>query len=356
MSNIYSQTKAMWHPDQIKALREGRRPIPVHVQLILSDLCNQDCHFCAYRMSAGLSNELFVGDSELAKVGTNNPKRQIPTDKAFEIVKDCAKLGVKAMQFTGGGEPTVHPNYLQIIQLAQDLGMETSLVTNGLRLKPLSPTIQALKWIRISIDAGTAQTYAAVRRVDPRHWYKVWDNIQELAPLYSGVLGVGYVVTLDNYTEVASAADLAKQSGVHNMRVGAVFSRDGDRFYEDKIPEICEYIQDAKSRYDGNGFEVLDLFGRRLNDLTMGSPTDPWCSYQYFTVYIGGDLGVYRCCNTAYTLAGRVGSLKDQSFLDVFPKLGYEPFDATKCRFCQFIGQNKAINSLLKEPTHVNFV
>jgi Fe-coproporphyrin III synthase len=104
--DLYSQLKPAWHPQALEVLRQGGTPRPIHVQLILSDLCNQDCHFCAYRMSAGLSNELF-GTAE-----THNPNRKIPTPKALEIVEDCAELGVKAIQFTGGG---ANPRFTRII-------------------------------------------------------------------------------------------------------------------------------------------------------------------------------------------------------------------------------------------------
>ena len=353
MSDIYSQLKPAWHEDRLNDLRTGRRPVPVHVQLVLSDLCNQDCVFCAYRMSSGLSSELFAL-GELAKIGTNNPKRQIPTDKALEIVEDCATLGVKAIQFTGGGEPTAHPQHLDIIHRAQALGMDTALVTNGLRLDPLSPAIHGLKWIRVSVDAGDPEMYAQTRRVPPAHWATVWKNVGTLAERYEGVLGIGFVVTPENYRGIEQCARIAKDHGARNLRVGAVFSTAGVGYYGDHIPAIVQTIRDAKASVDGDGFEILDLFGRRLGDLESGSPTESLCSYQYLTVFIGGDLNVYRCCNTAYTTAGKVGSLARQRLRYI--RLDYEPFDARKCQFCQFLGQNRAIAALMKPPTHVNFV
>lgn len=353
MSTIYSQLKPAWHPDRIEALRDGRRPRPIHVQLILSDLCNQDCSFCAYRMSAGLSNELFAEGAKLA-AGHNNPIRRIPTEKALEIVDDCAELGVKAIQFTGGGEPTVHPDHLTVFGRAQQHGIETSLVTNGVKLRPDASEILGMAWIRVSIDAGDREAYAAVRRVPEGHWDKVWANVDTLAKTYAGVLGTGFVVTTQNYRGIGAAARRAKESGARNMRVGAVFSDQGTSFYGTLIPAICSEIQTAKAAVDGDGFELIDLFGRRLGDLEGGSPSDAFCGYQYLTVYIGGDLNVYRCCNTAYTRAGTVGSLRDQRFKDAV--LDYEPFDARSCRHCQFMGQNQAIRSLIDEPEHVNFV
>lgn len=341
--------------DRLHVLAAGYQPAPVHLQLILSDLCNQDCHFCAYRMSAGLSNELFA-DGELAKVGHNNPNRMIPTTKALEIVEDAAAIGVKAIQFTGGGEPTVHPDHVRVFGTAQGLGMSTALVTNGVRMDPTAPEMLAHAWIRVSVDAGTAEDYAAVRRVPEGHWRKMWANVDALAKDYCGVLGVGFIVTPMNYLGIGSAAARAKEAGAGNIRVGAVFSSDGVGYYGEEFARIADVIAEAKAAYDGDGFEVVDLFGRRIGDLEEGRPEDPFCGYQYLTMYVGGDLNVYRCCNTAYTRAGTVGSLKDGRLRDLWRTFAYAPFDARTCRQCQFLGQNRAIRGLTTRPSHVEFV
>jgi MoaA/NifB/PqqE/SkfB family radical SAM enzyme len=299
--DLYSQLKPAWHLDRIEALRNGRTPAPVHVQLILSDLCNQDCGFCAYRTSSGLSTELF------STAETHNPNRKISTAKALEIIEDCAALGVQAIQFTGGGEPT-----------------------------------------------GSPETYASVRRVSEIHWTKAWRNIGMLSEFCTGTVGVGFVVTLENYREISKAARLAKEHGAAHIRIGAVFSTDGRSYYGDLIPAIEAEIAEAM-QHNGDGFEVVNLFGRRIGDLDGGAPTESLCGYQYLTTYIGGDLGVYRCCNTAYTRVGKVADLKYVRFRDLFGSAP-QPFDARQCRYCQFRGQNELLAALLKRPTHAEFV
>ena len=46
MTNEYSTLKAAYHIEKISRLRDGLQIVPSHVQLIISDLCNQNCHFC----------------------------------------------------------------------------------------------------------------------------------------------------------------------------------------------------------------------------------------------------------------------------------------------------------------------
>ena len=186
------------------------------------------------------------------------------------------------------------------------------------------------------------------------HWDKAWENIRWLAENCRGTVGVGFVVTPDNFTEIPAATLLAYQAGVDNIRIGAVFSKEGRKFYEGvDLSRILEYVEYAKN-FNTDDFKVMDLFGRRFGDLEGGSPEHEFCGYQYFTTYIGADLNVYRCCNTAYTEKGMLGSLKDTRLRDFVPQI--TPFDARKCTFCQFQGQNEVINSVLQAPKHESFV
>lgn len=345
VTDLYSQAKPLYWLDRLAALREGIVPAPVHVQMVLSDLCNQDCAFCAYRMSSGLSNELF------AEGGKKNPNRMIPTAKAREIIDDCAQIGVKAIQFTGGGEPTMHPDHLELFGRAQDHGISTALVTNAVRLNPEHDAVRRMQWVRVSVDAGDPETYARVRRVSPKHWEAVWRNIRALVKTCEGTVSMGFVVTEENYRGLLSAAALAQDAGVANIRVGAVFSADGSGYYS-HTDEIRAVVAEAVERY---GDLIVNLFDRRVGDLDSGSPTERFCGYQYLSRYIGGDLGVYRCCNTAYTRAGKMADLHDMRFADLFGGT-VEDFDATKCRHCQFIGQNRAIVMTQRRSIHAEFV
>jgi MoaA/NifB/PqqE/SkfB family radical SAM enzyme len=351
----YSNLKAAWHLDEVLALREKRRFAPPHVQLILSDLCNQDCSFCAYRMSSGFSSENFAGPD-----GERNPNRKIPTAKALEILDDCAALGVKAVQFTGGGEPTVHPEHMLIFEHALSLGLKCALVTNGTRLAPgFAEVFSRFDWIRVSLDAGTASTYASIRGSRPHIFEKVLDNVRTLVRTCPGVVGVGFVVTPENWREIEPGVAAAAATGAAYIRISAMFSKDFTTPFVSIYDEIKVAIAHAQSRFANATFEVIDLFGERLSDLTQHAPDYPICGYQHFNVYVGGDLKVYRCCNTAYTNLGEVGNLAEQTFRAWFETsdAAYFSFDARSCSVCQFNNKNRAINYVVEPtPLHVEFV
>lgn len=354
MTEVYSALKAAWHGRDIERLRNGVGIVPHHLYLIISDLCNQDCAFCTYRAPRGWGSEGFGADT--GKGFTMNPNRMIARDKCFEILDDCAELGVKAVQFTGGGEPTVHPYADVILERALDLGLEVGLVTNGTRL-PVPDILSRMAWVRVSVDAGCEETYARTRRSGL--YARVLENIEALARIEGPVVGANFVTTRENYREVGAFCRTMKGLGVPYVKIAANLTKDGLAYYDGILDDIMKEMKEAKACADDT-FTIVDVFERRLTDLRIGRPAHAFCGQQHFATYIGADLTVYRCCNTAYTEHGKLGNLKYQRFRDWLLSESFEAlrgFDARSCTHCQFHERNETIAYLVQnKPTHVEFV
>jgi len=79
--------------------------------------------------------------------------------------------------------------------------------------------------------------------------------------------------------------------------------------------------------------------------------------------YIGADLNVYTCCMLAYNDLGYIGSLKGQTFAQLWnspeKRAFFESHDPRKlCRLpCMFEFKNEFINYCLKKnPRHINYI
>lgn len=333
----------MKFPDRLEAIRGGPVAGPVHVQMILSDLCNQNCRFCAYRDPTYTSSELFHVE------GNYNPNRKLPFEKVIEILDDCAEMGVKAIQLTGGGEPTVHPRFGDVVSAILERGMRWALVTNGVINKW---DLSSATWVRVSLDCATRETYASVRQVPPWHFDRALDTIRRLK------CGVGFVVTPDNWREVYDAAALAKSLGASNIRIGAQFSADGEDLFTGFREEAMSLACKAQGLADEN-FAVFNKFGEKLDDLNQGRPDYKRCGYQHFTTYIGADQNLYRCCVYAYNPHGLIASIEGRRFKDVWREIAYPDFrgfDARGCARCQFNKINRAINEVVDSDPSEAFV
>lgn len=348
MTDVFTSLKPAWHLDRIVDLRRGKNIVPTHLQLILSDLCNQNCHFCAYRMEGGFSTENFADEK-----GRRNPHRFIPKEKALEILSDFAFLGGKAVEFTGGGEPTVHPDHKEILAHAQSLSLQTGLVTNGVKLTD-DEVFHNLTWLRISLDAGSAATYERIR--ESKQWDRVLKNIETAVKFTRPYVGVGFVITKENYEEILDACYIVKTLGVPYIRLSAMFSNMGAGYYKGIMDRINELRRLSKN-LESEEFKVIDLFANRVEDLELAAPDYTHCGYQQFVLYIGGDQNVYTCCTNAYTTHGKIGDLSNQSLCEWIAKADRRGFDAMQCHHCQFNDKNKVINYLLEpNPPHVDFV
>ncbi len=350
-SGVYGESKMVWWYSREQQLPDA----PKQVQLILSGACNQDCSFCAYRMSGYTSNELFVGDSELMPTGHNNPKRWMDTERVMELLEEFRALGVLSVQFTGGGEPTVHPHHEPIFYNALDERLRCSLVSNGIRWSDdlINDILPRFDWVRVSIDAADAGSYAKTRRCPPSHWDRVWKNVRGLVSAIERygsdtVFGLGYVVTPESYHDIEGFADIAKSVGVNNVRFTAMFSTENESPFVPIYDDIRLHLDKAK-RQATDDFHVYDNFGSRFADLKQHAPDYASCSYQHYTSYIGDDLKVYRCCVFAYNQRGLIsgGDLSTRSFEEFWRsqerKDDMDALDARKCERCQFNSKNRSL-------------
>ena len=357
-ADAYSPLKITRHLDILGGVRAGAPTRPAHVQIILSDLCNQACHFCAYRDPEYTSAQLFYEIDTNSARGLRrdaahpernyNPNRMIPYDKVLEILGDCDTMGVSGIQFTGGGEPTVHPSFLDVVRNTAAYKLPYALVTNGVLIgaRGWAEHLGDAAWVRVSLDAGRPGTYAAIRNVPERHFADAVFAIRELAKTRT-LVGVGFVVTPENWREVLQATWIARDAGADNIRISAQFSAQNEALFNDFHGECADLCANAET-LSTDTFHVYNRFSQKMDDLRQQRPEYSWCGYQQATTYIGADLNVYRCCVLSYNERGLVGSLKGRSFADLWLSQdrmnAMMAFDARGCDRCQFNGINRVLD------------
>lgn len=373
--SVYRSDKIAHHRDRLDSLRRGGVTVPVTLKLSISDLCNHDCTFCSFRMEDN-ANSAWFAESEGGR-RNSNPSRRISLPRAKDLLTELARTGVRAVEFTGGGEPTAHPDHQQIFSHCLDLGLEAALITNGQRLSErLSPILTQFTWIRVSIDAANAVTWAAIRRVKPGFFDRVVCNAKQLIAHRdqtgsNTVIGAGFVVYEQNWREIHSAVRMFKEIGFDSVRISALFnSSEKAGHFEGFAAEAAALCARAKHDFEDVGFHVIDNFHARLNDLRMDMAGQNRCWYQELAPFIGGDQRLYRCCNTAYTPEGNLGSLRDKTFDELWNEVSangslklFRP--QQKCGLCMFNDRNALIEGLIDDggggteggvPRHVNFV
>ena len=352
MREEYSPYKIVHHLDKISELKEGKQTVPLQVQIVPANVCNQKCSFCAYRMPDYLSNQNF-------------DERQILSyEKIIETIDCFVDMGVKAVQYTGGGEPLVHPKIKDIFKETKARGLDFSLVSNGMALdEELCDILGDASWVRISMDSASSDVYSMIRKVPHKMFDRTKNNIATLVKYRrSSIIGIGFVVNRENYQEIYEAAVMAKELGVDNFRISAAFTPMGFKYFDTFLEEAKDLAKKAESLSDDT-FTVFNLFNDRVSDTFDGTQDYDNCPIKDLLSYVGADYNVYTCCTLAYNDSGLIGSIKDQSFKDLWDSTHKtDMFDSHKpCDRCQhpcmYKGKNDFINYCIKpDAKHVNYI
>ena len=348
----YSPFKIVHHIDKLQELKDKHQTVPLQIHIVPSNVCNQRCSFCAYRMKDFPSNERFV------------EKDILSYEKIREILLSAADMGVKAIQFTGGGEPLVHPHILDIFKDTLSNNLDLALVSNGQALTTeICEILGEAKWVRISIDSGSPELYSLIRNVSSKIFYKVLDNIRTLIKYRKdSIIGIGFVVQRENYREIYKCAKISKDLGVNNFRISSAFTPMKYKYFSSFVDEARELSKKAEDLSDDN-FTVFNLFNDRIRDNFEGVQDYDFCPIKELQTFIGADYNVYTCCTLAYNNRGLIGSIKDQTFeelwnsrekTDMFSR--HSPKNICKLP-CLYKGKNDFINYCISDnPKHGNFI
>jgi len=353
MGTVYSALKVFGFPEHAAA-SVGPLAAPVHVRIKPINACNERCWYCAYRFDdLSLGSDMEVRD-------------KIPAEKMSEIVDDLIAMGVKAVTFSGGGEPLLYPQIAETVRRLAGAGIKIGILTNGVALRGdvAGAFAEHATWVRVSIDAADGESYARSRRVPAAFFEQVLDNVGSFVRMSRGAtIGFSFIVNRDNAAAVRAFCDLAHRAGAHHVKVSAcVVSNDAaeNNRYHQPIAEIVSEQIAAARTLETDAFHILDHYHALPERFQRPYRTCPML--EYLTI-IGADCAVYTCQDKAYTVSGTLGSIKERRFSEFW----YSPENAARIRswdateHCRHHCVSHPKNLLLNEfrgldPEHASFV
>ncbi|TLM80546.1 MAG: radical SAM protein [Actinobacteria bacterium] len=282
---------------------------PVHIRIKPTNACNHNCRYCAYR----------VGELQLGR--DMDVRDEIPRDKMLEIVEDVVGMGVRAVTFSGGGEPFVYPHLLEAAQGLVSGGVKIASLTNGgnLRGAPAELFAHEASWVRVSIDGWDDESYSRYRGVKHGEFTRVLDNLRAFKG-YGGPcrLGASMIVDRENAAHVHELIARLRDTGIDSVKVSAVVigddSAENNAYHEPIFELVKNQIARATEEFASADFEVFDAF-HQLD--ARFSKDYSWCPMQQVLMVIGADMNVYPCQDKAYNLeTGLLGSIADVRFRD----------------------------------------
>lgn len=297
--------KIMYYVNEVEKLIAGESVMPVTCEIDPSNRCQLSCNFCMFESL-----------------------RHEPEDLSFNIYRhlliDLKKIGTKSITFTGGGEPTMNPNFAEMVDLAETFKFEYGLITNGLRLSRIERP-DRFKFIRVSLDAATSKTYQRLKKATC--FDRVIGNITH-AIRRGALVGISYVVNEINRDEIEKAQKLAKELRVAYIQFKPAW-HNGEPY----------------SDYEINGTkETIDMERYRATDMVP-------CKIAGLIGIVGADAKVYYCCQYRGNERYCLGDLNETPFPKIWARRpGLVP-DIGRCPNCRYMNYTRAYKMFTEKGT-----
>jgi MoaA/NifB/PqqE/SkfB family radical SAM enzyme len=334
----FIQPKVLFHIEKFEEIYKNNIPVPVTCEIDLTDgFCNNKCSHCFF--------------------GTNEKLNPIFLEKsiAISLIRELADHGVKGVEFSGGGEPTTHPDICEIIEYATSLSMSVGLITNGLLLDKISHVANKMNFIRISLDAGTKSAYTKVHGVNT--FEKVISNTKLLMRSIDPIkVGVGFLIVKDNIDDILPATILVKELGCRfiQFRPASLTYDLDDSFWEMAHNRVLESI-----KYTNENFQVFDagVKWRHLNNNRCYLK----CSTSTLVSVIKASGDIPFCILNRNNTNTYLGNIYDGGFFKHWFSNKHaqmiKNIDVQKCRKpCKHDSYNIAYEAYIKDLYHKNFI
>lgn len=307
----YVRWSAAWRKERAQGrtlddlLRQPPDYAPISINLDLTTSCNYACDHCV--------------DMDILNTGI-----RYDDEKLKDSLREMAGRGMRSVIVIGGGEPTVHPTFPQMIRHMKGLGLKVGVVTNGSGMKKILEVADVLDeqdWVRLSLDSGSDATFQAMHK--PKKAITLDQICAGIAPVKEKNskprIGFSFIIVwsdceanetkiTSNVHEIEMAAERAKKARFDYISFKPFLTRAernnaeivGLTQEESRLAGVMADIRrrvDAAKRFDGDGFKVVESTNLKvLENGTYRNYTDQpvHCHMQFFRQVLS-PLGLYNC-------------------------------------------------------------
>ncbi len=324
---------------------KAKKVYPLYWEITTSAACNHRCTFCS---TDAIGYPAILMDAPLL----------------VERMMEAGNLGVKSVMFGGTGEPLVHKG-ISYIATSAAKWLDVAFTTNGVLLNKLT-NLDSYTWVKISLNAGTRDSYAAIHRTEAKDWDKVWSNIREAVKRKGKcTLGVQCVILPENAYDMGELAALCLDAGVDYLVLKpysqATFML-SHKYENIDYTEMRKYLQGVTA-LSTKSFKVIYRHNAIAEEIGKQHAYDKCRATPNFCVYTMADGRVFTC--SAHLLDDNfcIGNLNENTFQEIWEgerrRKNWEmmqDFDIKRCRLnCRMNGPNKYLHQILHQP-HATFI
>ncbi len=344
--------KMMFHVKRVADWLEKKETYPIYMEVSPSGACNHRCFFCSVD---------FMGYQ----------KNFIDTKILKERITELGELGLKSIMFAGEGEPFLHKDLPSIIVHTKKSGIDVAITTNGVLMYPevSDQIINSVEWIKVSLNAGSAETYAKIHGTGENNYNKVISNIEYAVRKRSDLksqctLGIQILLVKENSHEVAALTRTAKKLGVDYI----VIKPYTHHHLNDHLVNInynqYDELEKELEQYNSESFSVI-FRTNAMKNWDDKKHDFKKCVCLPFWSYIDASGKIWGCSAHLLEEQFLYGSIMDKTFKESWEsekrnkslKWVDKSLDINSCKLNCRMGQvNQYLMDLLDPPDHINFI
>jgi len=342
---------------------EEARVGPFFVDVDLTNRCNLQCVGCLYH--SPYLEDRPQGDSLAG---------DLPLNLFERLCSELGAMGTTTLVLQGAGEPMLHPDLPEIIQVAKSHGFDVELITNGILLtqeKVEALLAARLDGLKVSLWASSPDQYQYIYPgTDPEYLSKVVDGLKLVAPVKAErcsdrpLLAVYQPLSRHNFQSIDAMVELAYGSGCNGLLFAPLGTVLGELSSIALGPEEEGQVRRSLSK----ARQKLDSLGLQHNIdqvlLRYELGRDVWrklpCYMAWLHARIRVDGSVQPCGRCDPTVD--FGNLNEQSFPEIWNSPAIRAFrrramtkdglasigERCDCNYCCFVGDNLRVHRIFR--------
>lgn len=309
---------------------------PIRAAIDLTNLCNDFCPWCE--------------PLKYRKESIADRRHTLSTDVVFAVLEDLKILSCKTINFSGGGEPLLHPDFGPILKYAARRGFTTWIVTNGRYIDKWMEALRFASHVRVSLDASTDEEHMEMHGSKTGEFGQTLANIEMLCNAKKKwgdgpEVGISYLVAdCNDYTSsYERILEFATGAGVDFIHFRPLSEDSPKRFtsqWDEEDAGAATQIKAIAEKYPAVKVYVV---GKRHRDV-FSQRDFKKCYASLITAVIGASGDLQACCDER----GKVyGNVNEQSFRSLWLSAAHRKMAAAitpaLCQRCLMCSVNKSV-------------